>query len=164
MINGKLSIDYVRDIVKREMSIPDERINIYNQRWKIPPDDELFAVLEYKSTKILANRNTVDEFQNEHQDINTQESIVVGLFSRNNDALKRKEEIAMALASVYSQQVQEMNSFSIARNITLEDLSELEGSAQLNRIDASITVLTWYHKKKIVDYYDQFHIHVTVNA
>ena len=85
------------------------------------------------------------------------------MFSRNLSALQRKEEAVMGLFSVYSQQVQEINSFHIARNVHIEDLSALEGSAQLNRIDISLIVFAWYGKTKTVDYYETFRTCVEVN-
>lgn len=165
MINGKLTIDLVREIIKHELDIEDERINIYNQKWKIPPDDELFVVLEYRGTpKIISSRNYYSEVNDtESQDLNTQESIIIGLFSRNLEAIQRKEEAVMALYSIYSQQIQEANSFKIMRGASIEDLSDLEGAARLYRFDIPIIVFAWYHKTKASEYYDSFDAQVLVD-
>jgi hypothetical protein len=156
------TLDLIRDIIATEMGLSDDRVIIYNQNFRIPAYDDLFVVIEYKGTpKVISNRNVFvpvegDVSPTEEQNLNTQESIVVGLFSKNMEALQRKEEAVMALASIYSQQVQEANDFQIAKIAPIEDLSALEASALLYRFDIPVTVLAWYKKQKTADYYDSF--------
>ncbi len=160
------TLELVRLIVKHELELADDRIFIYNQKWDIPTDNKLFAVVGYRGSKIISSRNTqknTDEGYVEVQDLNTQEQIVVQIFSRDMSALERKEEVVMALYSIFSQQQQGLYSFQIARNAPIEDLSALEASAILYRFDIPIIVFAWYEKIKSANYYDVFHVKVRVN-
>ena len=76
--------------------------------------------------------------------------------SQNREALERKEEVLMAINSMYSQGIQEKNSFKIFRNPSIEDLSALEGAAMLKRYELSVVVFSWYSKVKLADYYEKF--------
>ncbi len=168
MSNGiaTTTLGLLRDIVKQEMNLKDDRINIYNQKFDIPDDDGLQVFIEYKYSKPYANRNyakIVDGNYQEVQSLNTQEQIIVGVYSRNLDALNRKEEVVMALLSTYSQQTQEKNSFQIARIAPIQDLSFVEGAGILYRFDIAVTVLAWYEKVKTQVPYDSFDVTVRVN-
>lgn len=152
-----LSIDLIRDIILHQLGDAyEERINIYNQKFKIPPDENLFVVIEYKGTKILSSRNIYDAALGEIQELNTQEMVSIGVFSRNLQALQKKELVVMALHSMYSQQVQEENSFHIARIAPIQDVSYLEGSAMLYRFDISVVLQAWYENLTTFDYYNKF--------
>ena len=153
-------LDHIRDIIVEEMGVNPDFVNIFNQDFKIPPDDGLHIEIEAKGApKVLSNRNltvpTADTFT-EIQEINTQELIAVMLFSRNMDAYVRAPEVLMAINSLYAQQSQEANSFKIARISPIENLSALEGAAMLYRFEISLVVFAWYEKTKDGDYYDTF--------
>ncbi|RTL04657.1 hypothetical protein EKK58_10125 [Candidatus Dependentiae bacterium] len=165
--NLQTSVDIIREIIKREMNLEDDRIYIYNQKFNIPNDSGLFVVVEYVNSKIISNTNIpkVDYKGDliEYQELYTQEQITVQLFSRNIEALQRKEEAVMALYSTYAQQLQEKLSFRVFRNAPIEDLSELEASAILYRFDIPIIMFTWYEKIKAIGYYNSFRVKVRVN-
>ena len=57
---------------------------------------------------------------------------------------------------MYSQQVQEENSFHIARIAPIQDVSYLEGSAMLYRFDISVVLQAWYENLTTFDYYNKF--------
>ena len=69
----------------------------------------------------------------------------------------------MAFNSVYAQQIQEINSFKISRNIRIEDISFLEATARLYRFDLHLVVFAWYNKTKTTDFYDSFSARLLVN-
>ncbi len=143
------SMDLLRMILIQQMDLDEDRVNIYDEKWKIPPDDDLFIVLEYRAGKCIANRNTFISTggePEEHQDLNMLEDIIIGIFSRNRSATLRKEEVLMALMSSYAQSLQEAYAFKISRAGTIQDLSELEGSAMLKRYDIEVKVFAWYEK------------------
>ena len=151
---------YIRSILLHELQLDDTRINLYNQRFRIPADEKLFVFIEPLPSKILSSRTQIaisDEGDEvEVQDVNTQERFVIGVHSRNLDAMNRKEEVVMALSSFYSQQVQQQYGFLISRNMAIEDLSELEGAAMLYRYDITAVVLAWRQKVKAAEYYEHF--------
>lgn len=161
------SIDLIREVVMRELNLSDDRVYIYNQKFTIPPVDGLMVVVAFKASKIIANRNNTrvnaDDLLEEVQDLNTQEMLSVMIFSRNEEALQRKEEVVMALYSVFSQQLQEKYSFRIFRMSPIQDMSQLEGSAILYRFDIDITMMSWYQKIKKVEFYDSYRTKVRVN-
>lgn len=151
-------IDILRDILIREMELAKDRVVVYNQKLKIPEDEFLFVVVEYKFSKTLSNRSVVftSGSTSEIQDVNMQEFYTIGIFSSNLEALQRKEEVVMALGSQYSQQMQEKNSFQISRVNPIQDVTDLEPTALLYRFDIDIVVAAWYTKTKAADYYNQF--------
>lgn len=167
MKNSKLTIDLIRSIIVRELTIDGERVNMYNQEFTIPTDDRLFIVIQYKASPIIVSSRNTQEIINglytEVQDINTIEDITIGLFSKNLEALQRKEEVIMALSSIYSRQIQEEYSFKISSNPAIQDLSFLEGPAMLTRVDIDIRVNAWYNKTKTAEYLESTLLYVSVN-
>ncbi len=154
------TLELIRDILVAEMGIDIERVNIFNQKFKIPTDDGLFITIEANGApQIMSNRNitvpTINSFT-EVQEINTREMIAVSFMSRNLDAYTRAPEALMAIASLKAQQVCEQNAFKIARISPIVNLSGLEGSAMLYRYEISLVVFGWYEKTKAGDYFDTF--------
>lgn len=160
------SLDLLRDIIQQEMCLADNQIYIYAQPNIIPSDMRLFAVIEYKYSKVYSNRNlnsaTVSSLTQE-QNVNTQEFLTVQLFSRSFEALRRKEEVAMALKSYYAQTIQEKYSFKLSVNPQILDLSSLEASAMLYRYDIPVVFLSAYQKIKTVAWFQSFSGQVIVN-
>ncbi len=145
------SLDLIRKIIVNQMDMPEERVNIYDEKWKIPTDEELFITIEYRNSTCIANNNYFKNEEGyetplEYQEVNMLEKIVVGVFSRDQSAIQRKEEVLMAIMSSYSQFIQEQYSFKIARAAHPQDLSALEGVAMLKRYDIELSVYTWYQK------------------
>lgn len=159
-------IEILRDIIVNQMALDGERVMFYNQKWDIPPDDGLFVEIEFRYAKPYSNRNQLQDIQGvttEVADVNMQEHYTVRLFSKNLDALRRKEEVLMALASIYSQNQQEKNSFRIAPIMNIQDVSEVEASARLYRFDIDVVVLAWYTKKQAQTYYNTLNVEVIVD-
>lgn len=151
------SMDLIRLILIEQMCMKPERVNIYDEKWIIPPYENLFITIEYRNGKTLGNNNyfvneTTESDPVECQVVNMLENIVVGVFSRNREATQRKEEVLMSIMSNYSQYIQESYGFKIARAGQIEDLSALEGTAMLKRYDIELSVYAWY-KRLIVPGY-----------
>lgn len=160
---GKSVIELLRAILVSEMEMGEDRVMIYDEKWKIPTDKELFITLELKSVRTIANRKAyedVDGTLQEVQMLNTQERYVIGIFSADFSAYQRKEEVAMAFNSDFAQSTMEANSFSMSRVLPAEDLSQLEASQMLRRFDIEVVVLAWYEKSKAVKYYDSYRVRV----
>lgn len=163
MIN-EMPIEILRKIIISQVELGDDRVMIYNGKYKIPADDKLFVYLEYKNGRIISNR--INEFIDDgifksNQDLNVKESIAVGIFSRNLDALTAKEAIVMSLFSQYSQKIQEANSFKIFPYAPIDNLSELEGDAQLYRFEISVILFSWYKNITPVDYFNIYRVAIT---
>jgi len=162
----KMAIDYVRDILVKSLRLEEEQVIIYNQRnWKLPTYEGAFFVLRYDGSPVIMS-NRIKQVPDgitglkDVQDINAQELITVSICSRNMEALQKKEMVLFALGGTYSQQIQELNSFQIARISPIEDVSSVEASAMLNRFDIPIRVNAWYQVEKTIDFYDTFNVEV----
>lgn len=159
------TIFLLRDILIKEMGLEEERVTIWNQKLNIPPDEKLFIALSYLMGKVYhvqaAERALDDGSMVEDQTANIQEMIDVHIMSKGTEALFRKEEVVMALASKYSQSVQEAHSFKIAPlPNAFRDNSELEASARLTRFTFTVVILAWYKKTKAIEHYDTFRVEV----
>jgi hypothetical protein len=155
-------------VLAKELDIAQDRIMIFNGEWNIPPYDGLFIMLEPLPAKVISNRNInkYDEEKGEYQeiqDLSVREQITIRIYSKNTEALERKEEVLMAMASVYAQQLQEINSIKIFRIANIENLSALEGGSNLYRFDIPVTIFSWQHKVKTVDYFNDFNVEVKAN-
>lgn len=161
------SMDLIRLILVDQLELDKERVNIYDEKWKIPPDDELFIVVEYRGGKCIANRNIFVSTGGdpvEQQEINMLERITVGIFSRNRSSTQRKEEVLMAVLSSFAQGLQEKYSFKIARIGPIDDLSALEATAMLKRYDIELSVYAWYSKTITPGYINAFTIKVIADV
>ena len=165
-IKKDTTIDLIRNIIMVDMPFPTERIFLYNEDYVLPEDNGLWIIVAYQGSKPYSNRNSnfIDEKGNymEAQNVNMQEQIIVHLMSFNIDALRRKEEVLQALASMYSQNLQSQESFKIAPIMPIADRSEIEGGKINYRFDIMLTVLTWYEKIKGAAYAPELLTQVTV--
>ncbi len=157
---SKEVIKVILDIIKTEMDLDDERILIYNQKWILPNTDDIFVYLNYVSEDIIANNTYYEDRVGgfyEVQTLNKRDVIGINIFSRNNTARTRKDEILMALTSTYAQQQSEKYSIKIAEiPMAFNDVSSVEAAAMLNRYNANIGVFSSIVKEKVVDYYTTF--------
>jgi hypothetical protein len=153
------SLDLLRDIVMTEMDLADDRVFIYNPKFRLPTFDDLFVVIEFKNSQVMSSRTITTGTginYRQIQDVTSRESIAIDIFSRNTSALYRKEEVIMALTSIYAQQIQEIYGFKLFRIAPIENLSDVEGGARLYRFEIPVVLHAWYTKEKPVDFYDTF--------
>lgn len=161
------TLEIVRDILVKELQIPEERVFIYNQKIKLPTDDKLIVIVEHKLTTPISSKNYTKEVAGEYkeyQELTTREEIAIEVISRGIDALERKEEFIMALYSIYSQQVQEQTGVRIFRISPINDLSELETTAVTYRFEIPVVIQTWYQRIKGVEYFSAFNGKVTAKS
>lgn len=157
-------LDHVQQILIHEMDLDSQRVTIAGQKFTIPPDDGMIVIVEPKGApKVLSNRNTQEPVTGgltEIQNTACQEMVAVMLLSRTMEAYERAVEALQSISSLYSQRVQEANSFKIARLSSIENLSDLEGSGILYRYEISIVAFTWYEKTKSAEYFDDFGLEI----
>jgi hypothetical protein len=166
------TLDIIRNILIAEVfidggHIDEKRVNIYNQKFEMPTDDNLFITLSTDGQKVKSNPQANTEVSTETETLDQyietikvlmQEPVTISLLSRNEDALKAIPDVIAAMASTYAQQVQEKCSIKIARLPAepVKNLSSVEATARLFRFDITFNVDTWYKIQKNVDYYDTF--------
>ncbi|MDR3244658.1 MAG: hypothetical protein LBT79_07920 [Elusimicrobiota bacterium] len=148
------------DIVQKEMSLPDGRVWIYNQKRELPTDENIFIVVGLSgSDKMIGNsrryKRTLEGLE-EILCVNVLTFVSIDITSKNTDARMRRFEIPLALGSSYSQQIQEKYSFSVGKIGQVVDVSAAEGTSMLNRFNLTFNITHAVEKNKAVDYYDKF--------
>lgn len=158
------------DIIKHELNLPDSygytsngdeipSIIIYSQNIKLFNTDKLQVTVRTVSQRTWSNRNYTKEINGvftEIQDINESRMMQVDVYSRNNDARDRFWEVQTALNSVYAQQQMDLYNFKLSTITNAQNISGIDGSADINRYSITFTALTHQEKIKSVDYYDKF--------
>lgn len=151
------------NVIEHEMSTPSGRIVVKNQNWKPPSDSSYYIVVGVNNPKILSNISKFDyENDLEIKTVVTYTKVNIDITSKNREAVKRKEEIIMALNSIYSVQQQEFYQMKIFRDANVLDLSFIEGSSALNRFRISCIVSSIRRKETNMstltdgDYFNKF--------
>ena len=154
------SLDIIKQILDKEMQMPQGRVFAYNSNVDLPQDRNLFIVLHYTAKTPYSNNiryeNTKDGKLVEHQTSNFVEDVLISLMSVNQDARDRAHEVLMALRSNYAQVLQEQNRVHITTQGDIIDKSFLEATSRLNRFDVRAKIYVSYDKITNVDYYDKF--------
>lgn len=148
------------DIIKTEMLLGDGQIMLGLENWEIPKNEGLYIALLYGQERVVGQNNEFDTTDNvEVQSIAMLHEIVIEAMSFNSEARKRKEEVIMALNSVYAQNALDRNFMAI--NMLPQSFvaaPTLEETKQLNRYRTSFSMNALHQKIKAVDYYDEFTI------
>lgn len=153
-------LKFICQIIEHELNISGQ-VWIYNNKINIPNDEKLYVVVSFLNERIIGNNTHYENNENgglnETTTVNTLASISIDILSRSTLARDRKAEVLMALFGTYSQQVQEANSFQIARNgFNITNISEVEGSAIPYRYNLTFNVTYAESKTKQVEHYEEF--------
>lgn len=153
------------------MNLSASQIVVRDMNFKIPQDQKVYVIVGMIDTTVYAapapQIKTVmigsdEEEIWEIQEAQMNEYIQVDILSRSNQAILRKNELILALNSIYSKQKQEEFNFKMGRlPRSFVNSSYAEGGSQLNRFSLSFSCMTWYRKEKLLsatggDYYDKF--------
>ena len=151
-------IKVVADIIQKELGLPDGQVMLGYEKWTIPTNDGLYIVLNYLGGQAIGNNNYfTGPDQLEHQEVAMRHIIQIDLMSFSGEARARKEEVLMALRSIYSQQQQELFNMSFSRIPTaFIDAASAEETKILNRFTTSMTATALHTKVKPAPYYDKF--------
>ena len=153
------TLDILKDIIDKQLNMPEGRVWAYNPEIDIPKDGDLFIVLFLKEQKPISNtvkyRSTQEGMQ-EYQAVNIKEEITISLVSQNIQARERAQEVILALNSFYSRQKQAENKIHISILGDVYDASFLEGTSMLNRWDVRIRAFKSYDKINSIDYFNKF--------
>lgn len=155
------TIKIIGDILKQQMDLTDEQIMLAYSKYDIPETPGIYIALSYVSGKAIANNNVALPNTNvgmiEYQSITVHEIIQIDALSFDSSARVRKEEILMALRSIFSEQQQEKYNFQIARlGGEFINASSLEVTKYLNRFTTNIAVTSVRNMTKVPEYFDQF--------
>ena len=157
-----LPLGLVCEIIQREMGLANGRVYFWNQKIMQPTDNDLYIAVSILRTKPFGNTTPVVSDVgglSSVGSVNVMAQLSIDAISRGPSALNRKEEILLALGSIYSQSQQEMNSFSIGRippGGQFVNLSNVDGAAIPYRFNISVNIQYFVKKTKPVLYYDNF--------
>lgn len=147
------------EIIQREMDLPSDHIYLWDQKIFQPTDSDPYIAVGIASCKPFANtiRDGANGWDTAVQCVNMYATIDIDILSRGPAARDRKEEVILALQSIYAQSQQEANSFYIGKISTgFINLSQIDGAAIPYRFRISVALQYTVTKTKAVDYFDTF--------
>lgn len=149
------------DVIQKELGLPQGRVYLYNQKVFQPPDASLYVAVMVLTCKPFGNTKQYDPTTglDSIQSTNMRATLSVDIISRDLSALRRKEEVIMALNSDYSESQQEFNSFQIGKlppGGQFVNLSNIDGAAIPYRFNISVNIQYFVKKIKAVPYFDTF--------
>lgn len=164
----------VQDVIQHDLDLVNGQVMFTNQKYEIPTDG-LFIVVSYvgPSKVVASNSDWIDNGaggMTERQSVNVDHLLQIDVMSYSDEARIRKEEIMMALQSIYSEQQQEQYSMNIARHPgPFMDTSFLEATKMITCYTTTIRTKSVLRKERpVADIYTDFSRAVpplvTVNA
>lgn len=153
------------EILQRELAIPDDHIYLWDQKIFQPKDFDLYLVVGIHDCKVFGNNIGPGLVMGDPDwsvsvaSVNMMAVVDIDLISRGPAARDRKEEVILALNSLYSERQQEGNSFNIGRipaGARFQNLSLIDGAAIPYRFRISVNMQYTVTKTKSVDYFDSF--------
>jgi hypothetical protein len=149
-------LDIICKVLREYMDLPG-RVVKYNQGYQPPKDANEYVVVSADPATVIGRKA---EF---NPDTNTETDSVsmigrynIDISSRNANALDRKEEVVMALESLFALREYEANNIRVWIAGNILDLSAIEGASVLARYRIPIAVS--YAKEKTIpaEYFDKF--------
>ena len=150
------------DIIQAELELTNEQVLVYNQKFNIPTQPGLYVVVRYVSGRAYGGGSIITGTEGVTAMTETQQLLMnaiyqIDLMSADESARMRKEEVLMALQSLFAQQQCELYQMNIARlPQNFIDASDIEGTARLTRFTATIVVNSIYEKTKSAPFFDTF--------
>lgn len=155
-------VGLLAEILQSELGLADGRVWLWDQKNFEPEDDDLYMILSVPSIKVFGNTLVPDSSGsgvNAVQSCNVQALVDIDIKSRSIEAFNRKEEVLLALKSVYAQSQQVANSFFIGKlpaGGQFVNLSLVDGAAIPYRYRISVFMQYAFVKTKAVPYFDTF--------
>lgn len=155
----------VMDILSEEMSLDAAHCLLGNQKWNIPVDKQLFVVVFDTIAGRVGTANFLDTDPTspyvglETQQLTALHDCRVEIMSFDDEARVRKEEVVLALQSIYAQQLMGQYLIQIGRPQNPVDASETEVSGRLFKFVTHVNVTCLHQKVKIppgAGYNDKF--------
>ena len=145
------------DIIASELGLDGDQVILWNQDFPELKDQRLYIAVGVLQTKPFSNSLKFLPDGTSDQASTFRTVVSLEIMSFGTDARDRKEELVMAFGSVYAQQQQEANSFSVARLTgNFVNLSQGEGAHIPYRFNISTVMQHFVRKTKTVPYFDQF--------
>lgn len=145
------------DIISTELGLSPGQVVIWDQKWTVPNDAQMYVVVSILSERFFGAGNRFDANGNSVISANVNATLSINIQSRSLEALRRREEIPLALVSNYAESQQEANSFKIGKvpgsfvNLNLED-----GPAIPYQFNIAVQMQYFVKKVVAVPYFDDF--------
>ena len=158
----------IADIIQVEMEIAKGFVVLANEKVNIPPNHKglWISINDMGGPPIGNNNRSVADGQDgtppgdgmtEIQEVSMRHVLQIDILSFDGSARARKEEIPMALASIYAQGQMEKLFVQIAKHPSaFIDTSELEETERLKRYTTEIAMTALHRKTKPAPFYDKF--------
>lgn len=137
----------LREIIQRQMGLPDSRIYFWDQKIFQPTDDGIYIAIGVVSCKPFSNNLQLTSLDSDtlgsNQYSSWQAIVSLDVISRDFSAVNLKEQILMALVTNYAQSQQEINSFQIGKlppGSHFVNLSGVDGAAIPYRFNISVSL------------------------
>lgn len=150
------------EVLQRELELGNGRVYLWDQKIFEPKDKGLYIAVSVPSCRPFGNNVAPDPetgWADAVQTVNMLATVDMDIISRGPAARDRKEEVIMALNSIYAQRQQEGNSFYIGKlppGARFINLSPIDGAAIPYRFRISVNLQYGVKKTKAVDYFDSF--------
>ncbi len=155
-------LQLVCEIIQRELGLSNGRVYIWDQKQNEPKDSAMYVVVSVLTAKPFGNTRRYEATEDDLgvvQSLNMLATLSIDIKSRSTEALRRKEEILMALNSDYSQRQQTKNSFFIGAlppGSQFVNLSIADGTAIPYRFNIGVNMQYFVRKLKSVPFFDTF--------
>jgi len=153
----------VADILMSEMALDAEHCLLGDQQYALPADDELFVVVfddgfkPLGGTKFIELDPASENYLHEVQQYSGLHDVRVEVMSFSNAARLRIGEVAMALNSIYAQQLSEQYQIQIADRIkTPVNATAAEETGMLFRYSTHVNVTAMHQKVKPLPFYNYY--------
>lgn len=151
------------DVIQSELGLADGRVYLWDQKINSPSDQGLWVAVAAMNPKPFGWKSFLDEFGNEIQSVNMHTTLSVDFISRDSSARDRKEELILALGSIYSRQQQSLNSFRIfPLSQGFVNISGIDGAAIPYRYNITCNIQYFVTKTKAAEYFDDFSLDTPV--
>jgi hypothetical protein len=145
------------DIIANQMGLAQGQVYLWDQKITPPTDSRLYVAVGVVNIKPYGTSRSQNLDGSVTQQINFAGPVSIDIFSRGPDARDRKEEIILALNSIYSESQCEVNSLYIAPiSSNFANLSELDGPAIPYRFNISVVIKYVSTKTVMVPYFNTF--------
>lgn len=164
------TLNLVVSLLREFMGLAADQAVVYNQKWKVPTDNRIYLTVSYVSPgKVYLNTSEQrDGFSTnaageqvpaliETSHVGTSSIIGLDVYSRSEEARKRKDEAVAAFGSFYAQQLSEKYSLRPGKiPATFADLSRIDGVARLSRYHVAISMMRVTESSRVIEFFADF--------
>ena len=153
----------VLDILQVELGLDDPHCIMGDQPWDMPPDKKLFLIARDLDGPVISTCSWLDTTVSppvEVQQSTVLHDILIEFLSYiDGEARLRKNEIGLAVESIASKQIQELNNCRVDRVFGLVDVSETEATGRLWKYQVHVHVTALHTKTKpATSYFSKFNV------